>query len=85
MGAFTIGIGIAFVTWGTSYVPAAEVSLLVLIESVLGPVWPWLFLGEAMSRLEIAGGSVVLAAVALLALTSRETRRHDSLQNGRVK
>ena len=49
MGAFTIGIGIAFVTWGTSYVPAAEVSLLVLIESVLGPVWPWLFLGEAMS------------------------------------
>ncbi len=85
MGAFTIGIGIAFVTWGTSYVPAAEVSLLVLIESVLGPVWPWLFLGEAMSRLEIAGGSVVLAAVALLALTSRETRRHGSLQNGRVK
>ena len=33
-GAFTIGIGIAFVTWGTSYVPAAEVSLLVLIERV---------------------------------------------------
>ena len=47
-------------------------ALLVLIESVLGPVWPWLFLGEAMSRLEIAGGSVVLAAVALLALTSRD-------------
>ncbi len=79
MGAFTIGIGIAFVTWGTSYVPAAEVSLLVLIESVLGPVWPWLFLGEAMSHLEIAGGIVVLAAVALLALTSRETAKNDSL------
>ena len=27
MGAFTIGIGIALVTWGTGYVPAAEVSL----------------------------------------------------------
>ena len=85
MGAFTIGIGIAFVTWGTSYVPAAEVSLLVLIESVLGPVWPWLFLGEAMSKLEIVGGGVVLAAVALLAVTSRETPTHISLENGRVK
>lgn len=70
MGAFTIGIGIAFVTWGTSYVPAAEVSLLVLIESVLGPVWPWLFLGEAMTWLEIIGGVTVMGAVALLALVS---------------
>ena len=82
MGAFTIGIGIAFVTWGTSYVPAAEVSLLVLIESVLGPVWPWLFLGEAMSRLEIIGGAVVMTAVALLALTSRDTGGHGSQKNG---
>lgn len=73
MGAFTIGIGIAFVTWGTSYVPAAEVSLLVLIESVLGPLWPWLFLGEAMSMLEIIGGVTVLGAVALLAVVSMRT------------
>lgn len=71
MGAFTIGIGIAFVTWGTSYVPAAEVSLLVLIESVLGPIWPWVFLGEAMSHLEIIGGATVMTAVILLALVGR--------------
>ena len=77
MGAFTIGIGIAFVTWGTAYVPAAEVSLLVLIESVLGPVWPWLFLGEALSLSEIIGGTVVLAAVAVLALTARDKTQHD--------
>ena len=71
MGAFTIGIGIAFVTWGTSYVPAAEVSLLVLIESVLGPIWPWVFLGESMSWLEIIGGATVMTAVILLALVGR--------------
>ena len=71
MGAFTIGIGIAFVTWGTSYVPAAEVSMLVLIESVLGPIWPWIFLGEALSWLEIIGGITVMASVILLAMVSR--------------
>jgi drug/metabolite transporter (DMT)-like permease len=72
MGAFTIGIGIALVTWGTGYVPAAEVSLLVLVEIVLGPIWPWIFLGEAMTVSEIVGGMIVLVGVATLALATRD-------------
>jgi len=72
MGAFTIGIGIALVTWGAPHVPAAEVSLLVLIESVLGPLWPWIFLGEAMSGLEVIGGITVMGAVAMLAIKSNQ-------------
>jgi drug/metabolite transporter (DMT)-like permease len=75
MGAFTIGIGIALVTSGAPYVPAAEVSLLVLIESVLGPLWPWLFLGEDMSMLEIIGGVTVMAAVAGLAMLGTKKPR----------
>ena len=63
MGIFGIGIGIALVTWGASYVPAAEVSVIVLIESVLGPIWPWLFLGEAMTFSEILGGLLILGSV----------------------
>ena len=72
MGVFGIGIGIAFVTWGASYLPAAEVSVLVLIESVLGPVWPWLVLGEAMSLSEIFGGALVLGSVVTFALFAAE-------------
>lgn len=75
MGAFTIGIGIGLVTWGTPYVPAAEVSLLVLLESVLSPIWVWVFLGESMTSREIIGGSIVLAAVAALALVSTTKKR----------
>ena len=75
MGAFTIGIGIALVTWGTGYVPAAEVSLLTLTESVLGPIWPWIVLGQAMTVTEIGGGAIVLGAVALLALATRDPRQ----------
>ncbi len=71
MGGFTIGIGIAFVTWGTPYVPAAEVSLLVLLESVLGPIWVWLFVNEAMTVPEMIGGAIVLGAVILQALFGR--------------
>ncbi|WP_120502138.1 DMT family transporter [Roseovarius sp. EL26] len=73
MGGFTIGIGVGFVTWGTPYVPAAEVSLLVLLESVLGPIWVWLFVSEAMSSPEVIGGIIVLTAIAGQAIFGRRT------------
>jgi drug/metabolite transporter (DMT)-like permease len=46
-----------------------------LIESVLGPLWPWLFLGEDMSMLEIIGGVTVMAAVAGLAMLGTKKPR----------
>ncbi len=75
MGAFTIGIGIGLVTWGTPHVPAAEVALLTLLESVLSPLWVWGFMGEAMSASEMTGGAVVLGAVSTLALSAGRTSR----------
>lgn len=70
MGVFAIGAGMTFVTWGSAYLPAAEVSILVLFESVLGPFWVWLFLGESASFFVLLGGFIVLVAVALQALMS---------------
>lgn len=78
MGAFTIGLGIALVTTGTGYIPAAEVSLLVLIESVLGPIWPWVFLGEPITIYEISGGVITLLAVAAFTIYSRNPRMPSS-------
>lgn len=72
MGIFTIGLGIALVTWGTSVVPAAETSLLLLIESLLGPIWVWVFLGEKMTTIEIFGGALILLSVATLAISQKE-------------
>jgi len=66
MGAFTIGLGIAFVAWAAPSLPSAEVSLLILLESVLSPLWVWIFLGEQMSLYEITGGTMLLTSVAIL-------------------
>ena len=66
LGAFTIGIGIAFVAWAAPYLPAANVGVLVLIESVLAPVWVWLFLDMPMKYQEILGGLIILCAVLIL-------------------
>ncbi|MDC1269596.1 DMT family transporter [Amylibacter sp.] len=66
LGAFTIGIGIAFVAWAAPYLPAPNVGVLVLIESVLAPVWVWIFLDMPMKYQEILGGLIILCAVLIL-------------------
>ena len=66
MGALAIGLGITLVTLAAPFVPSAEVSVLVLLESVLGPLWVWIFLKESVSQSELAGGFIILFSVFLL-------------------
>ena len=40
--------------------PAAEVGLIMLVETVLGPLWVWLGIGEEPSVQTLVGGAVVL-------------------------
>ena len=42
-----VPIATALMFLGPRYIPAPEVGLLLLLESILGPVWVWLVLGEA--------------------------------------
>jgi len=44
---------------------APEVSLLALLEVVLGPLWAWLGAGEAPAAATLTGGVLVLAALVL--------------------
>ena len=66
MGALAIGFGITLVTLAAPFVPSAEISVLVLLESVLGPFWVWMFLREPISLSELAGGGIILFSVFLL-------------------
>jgi drug/metabolite transporter (DMT)-like permease len=53
---------------------AAELTLFMLLEFSLGPVWVWLFVAESPSRGTILGGSIVIAAVAAWALLQMQRR-----------
>ncbi|MEO3433243.1 EamA family transporter [Inquilinus sp. CAU 1745] len=48
---------------GTRYVPAAEVALFSLVETVLGPLWVWLAIGERPGDAALIGGSIVMSAI----------------------
>jgi drug/metabolite transporter (DMT)-like permease len=67
LGVGQIGLGLVFLTIGGRLIPAAEVALITLLEVVLGPLWVWAFLSEQPSAATLAGGAIVLAAVAIQA------------------
>jgi len=50
------------------HLAAAEITLLMMTEFVLGPLWVLLFVGEVPSRFTVGGGILVLGAVGARAL-----------------
>ena len=67
LGIGQIGLGFVLLTIGARLIPAAEVAVITLLEVVLGPLWVWIFLGEQAGAATLAGGVVVLVAVAIQA------------------
>jgi drug/metabolite transporter (DMT)-like permease len=63
MGAVTLAGGMVLYTLGSRVLPAAELTLLSLVEVMLAPIWVWLALGEVASRGTLLGGAVLMAAV----------------------
>jgi drug/metabolite transporter (DMT)-like permease len=62
---------------------AAEVTLFMLLEFALGPLWVWLFVGETPTGWTLVGGILVITAVALrAALELRRSGRR--LRRGRL-
>lgn len=61
---------LALLTLAPRYLPAPEVSLLLLLETVLGPFWVWLVLDEAPNARAVLGGAIVVAALAGHAVTT---------------
>jgi drug/metabolite transporter (DMT)-like permease len=64
-GFFQIGFGFIFITIGARTTPSATVGIIMLSESVLGPLWAFLFVSERPSMFALVGGAIILSAVLL--------------------
>ena len=62
-GFFQIGFGFIFITIGARTTPSAMVGIIMLSESVLGPLWAFLFVSERPSIFSLIGGATILLAV----------------------
>jgi len=63
LGVFQLGLAYAFMSRALSHVSALEVSLIVMIEPVLSPIWAWLVQGEVPGVWSLVGGAIMLAAL----------------------
>ena len=75
-GGLLSGIGNILFIVATRYLYAAEVTLFMLLEFSLGPIWVWWFVGEAPTVLALGGGALIMSAVLIRTLYQvRETKR----------
>ena len=79
-GFFQVGFGFIFITIGARTTPSAMVGIIMLSESVLGPIWAFLFVSERPSVFGLIGGTIILLAV-LLQFYSLLNKSKKSLSN----
>jgi drug/metabolite transporter (DMT)-like permease len=75
LGFCQLGLPCMLMVKASRHLAAPELSLLTLLECVEGPLWSWLFAGEAVAPSTLTGGSVVLAALVLNGVAGMRVRR----------
>ena len=60
-----VAIPFVLVTIAPRFIPAAEVNLFFLLETIIGPIWVWLVIREQPSIETIQGGAIIIAVIAI--------------------
>jgi len=72
-GFFQIGFGFILITVGSQTTPAAVVGVLMLTESVFGPLWAWLFIHEVPPISVIFGGGIIICSILLQSIYNKKS------------
>ena len=63
LGVFVVPLATLLLAQGTQHLAAPDVTLIMMLETILGPLWVWLVLDEAPDRATFAGGALIVATV----------------------
>lgn len=81
-GGVLSGVGNALFIVASRHLVAAELTLFMLLEFALGPIWVWLFINEVPTKWTLIGGLLVITSVTLRALLEMR-RSAPMLKRGR--
>ena len=70
LGLGILPISTALITSGPRYLPAPEVGLIMLLETLLGPLWVWLVIHETPSKETLFGGTTILCALTIMSIAA---------------
>ena len=71
-GFFQIGFGFILITVGSQTTPAAIVGVMMLTESVFGPLWAWLFIKEVPPTAVLIGGAIIVFSILFQSFFSKK-------------
>ena len=60
-----VAIPFVLVTIAPRFIPAAEVNLFFLLETIIGPLWVWLIIKEQPSIETLQGGLIIITTIAI--------------------
>ncbi len=60
-----VAIPFVLVTIAPRFIPAAEVNLFFLLETIIGPIWVWLIIKEQPSIETLYGGAIIIGTIAI--------------------
>ena len=75
LGLVILPISSALITLGPRYIAAPEVGLIMMLETLLGPLWVWLIIHEVPSIESLIGGTTILAALTWMSIASIREHR----------
>ncbi len=60
-----VAIPFVLVTIAPRFIPAAEVNLFFLLETIIGPLWVWVIINEQPSVETLQGGAIIITTIAI--------------------
>jgi drug/metabolite transporter (DMT)-like permease len=82
LGGGLSGLANALFIAASRHLVAAELTLFMLLEFALGPIWVWIFINEIPTEWTIIGGGIVILSVTLRAMFQLR-RDFSKLRRGR--
>ncbi len=70
LGGVVLPISFTMITLGPRYLPAPEVSLILLVETILGPIWVWLAFDEVPHPSTLVAGLLIVGTLVVHTLLS---------------
>ena len=71
-GLIILPISFYLLSYASRFTSAANVSMLMLLETILGPFWVWLGVGETPGIFGLIGGGIVIAALFYFLLRQKD-------------
>ncbi len=81
LGLLVVPLGTGLLAVGPRYIPAPDVSLLLLLESILGPIFVWLVIAERPNNQTLLGGAIIILALAISNIFALLKSRHRLARN----